>query len=65
MCGIIFSHTRKKPSAEQIDLANFSVGKRGPDHVGTFQHNTLGDNWVTMVHSLLDISGHAIHQPFF
>ena len=64
MCGIIFSHTRKKPTIEQIDLANSSVGKRGPDNVEIIQHNTVGGHWVTMVHSLLDISGHAIHQPF-
>lgn len=64
MCGIIFSHTRRKPSAEQIELANISVGRRGPDHVGVSQHNTRGGHWVTMVHSLLDISGHATQQPF-
>jgi asparagine synthetase B (glutamine-hydrolysing) len=64
MCGIIFSHTRKMPSKGQIEVANISIGKRGPDQVGLAQHQTAGGHWVTMVHSLLDISGHATKQPY-
>jgi asparagine synthetase B (glutamine-hydrolysing) len=64
MCGIIFSHTRKMPSRGQIEVANISIGKRGPDQVGVAQHQTSGGHWVTMVHSLLDISGHATKQPY-
>ncbi len=64
MCGIIFSHTRKMPSRGQIEVANISIGKRGPDQVEVVQHQTSGGHWVTMVHSLLDISGHATKQPY-
>ncbi len=64
MCGIIFSHSRKKLTNEELDLANQSIGRRGPDYFGVSQHHALSGHWVTMAHSLLDISGAAVKQPY-
>lgn len=64
MCGIIFSYSRMRRSEAELAQANINVKRRGPDHTDVVHRRAPSGNWVTMVHSLLDISGRATSQPY-
>lgn len=63
MCSFLFLKTSAPVDQAAIERSNVFARDRGPDHTGMVRLTSRSGSHLLLLHNLLDMSGHAVHQP--
>ncbi len=64
MCGFILALTKKAITSEELNKANIFIRNRGPSHTSHLSLRAGSGKFISLSHSLLDISGSMVTQPY-